>query len=253
MPNSPGADFSFDSALQNKFPESALKGATHLLSCIPPDQNGEDPVLKSIGPELKEMPLKWVGYLSTTGVYGDSKGGWVKESDKPNPQQKRSKRRLSCEKAWQNSGLPIQVLRLPGIYGPGRSAIDNLKRGNAKMIDKPGQVFSRIHVEDIAGSIFHLIHLYNQGINPKIINISDSMPTTNIEVLNFASILTGLSLPEIESFEVASKKMSPMAISFWQENRRVSNELLCNSLGYSLLHPNYKVGLKDCLRVLKIN
>ncbi len=250
--NKPGADIVFDSSTKSFTENSDLKNITHLLSCIPPESNGTDPVLSLLNNELDKMSLSWVGYLSTTGVYGDCKGGWVEENDIPNPQQERSKRRLACEQAWQKTGLPIQILRLPGIYGPGRSAIDNLKQGNNKIVDKPNQVFSRIHVDDIAGAIIYLINLANEGVSPQIINISDNLPTSNIEVMKFAATLTGDRLPQPESFETASKKMSPMALSFWQENRRVSNKMLCKELGYRLIHPTYKDGLLDCFNGINL-
>ncbi len=246
--NSFGADFAFDSATKQLPPSQVIGDATHLLSCIPPSDNGEDPVLTSLKDQLKEMPLEWVGYLSTTGVYGDCKGKWVKEDDPVKPKQARSKRRLACEQAWQASGLPVQILRLPGIYGPGRSALQSIKKNSSKMISKPGQVFSRIHIDDIAGATFHLIELARNGLKPPIINVADDMPTTNVEVLTYAASLLGNSLPPIESFEIASRKMSPMALSFWKENRRVSNQMLCKELGYSLIHPNYQSGLEDCLK-----
>ncbi len=245
--NSPGADVAFDSVAKKIPPLKVLREVTHLLSCIPPDPNGEDPVLTTLSAHLKEMPLEWVGYLSTTGVYGDRKGEWVSEADNPQPEQSRSKRRLSCEQAWEASGLPLQILRLPGIYGPGRSALQSIRNKKIKMIDKPGQVFSRIHVDDIAGAAFHLIHLANKGQRPQIINIADNLPTTNTEVLRFAASLLGIGVPPLEPFESAAKTMSPMALSFWQENRRVSNQMLCKDLGYSLIHPDYQSGLKDCL------
>ncbi len=242
----PGADCVFNSSTQTVPSKSTLNNVTHLLSCIPPNADGEDPVLLSLKKQIENMPLRWVGYLSTTGVYGDCKGKWVDESYIPKPGLSRSKRRLACEKAWQNSGLPVQILRLPGIYGPGRSAIENIKKGNSKMINKPGQVFSRIHIDDIAGAIFHLINLAENGQKPNIINVADNLPSTNIDVMRFAASLLNTSLPPVEQFETAANNMSPMALSFWQENRRVSNQMLCKELGYSLLHPDYKSGLKDC-------
>ena len=244
----PGANIVFNSETKEFPKEAALEGITHLLSCIPPSPNGEDPVLTSIGNLLKNLSLEWVGYLSTTGVYGDRKGEWVSENDQPNPSQLRSKRRLSCEEAWLNSGLSVQILRLPGIYGPGRSVLDGILSGNSKMVDKPGQVFSRIHVEDIAGAIIHLINLAAKGNCPKIINIADNLPTSNLEVMHYAASLLKYRLPPIEPFEIAAKRMSPMALSFWKENRKVSNKMLCEELGYSLLHPDYKIGIQDCLK-----
>ncbi len=246
--NKPGADIVFDSATKNIPKTMDLKDVTHLVSCIPPEKDGSDPVLNLMTKNLSTMSLQWVGYLSTTGVYGDCKGNWVDENSQPQPQQERSKRRLACEEAWLNSKLPVQILRLPGIYGRGRSAIDSILKGNPKIVDKPNQVFSRIHVDDIAGAIIYLINLSQKGIRPNIINIADDLPSSNIEVLRFAASLIGQVLPDPESFEIASKAMSPMALSFWQENRKVSNKMLCKELGYKLLHPSYKSGLKDCLR-----
>ncbi len=244
---SKGADFAFDSSTKQPPCDEIFQGTTHLISSIPPATNGEDPVLQILSSQLKNLSLEWVGYLSTTGVYGDCQGNWVSENDYAKPKQLRSKRRLECEKAWQASGLPIQILRLPGIYGPGRSAIDSIQSGKNKMVDKPGQVFSRIHVDDIVGAILHLINLQAKGNNPDIVNISDNLPTSNVEVLQYAAHLLGHDPPPIQSFEDASKHMNPMALSFWQENRRVSNHRLCKELGYSLIHADYKSGLKACL------
>ncbi len=249
--NSSGADIEFDSNSKDLPPIDDLKTITHVLSCIPPLATGEDPVLTKFLNHLKEMPLQWIGYLSTTGVYGDSKGEWVTENDIPKPQQPRSIRRLACEEAWKHSGLPIQILRLPGIYGPNRSALENFKNEKCKIIEKPGQVFSRIHVDDIAGAVLHLIHKASQGEWPLVVNIADDLPTSNKDVLNFAAKLLEKPLPMVEPFERAIEEMSAMAISFWQENRRVSNHLLCKELGYSLLHPDYQSGLKDCLKHFK--
>ncbi len=246
--NQSGADIAFDSSTGLMPPEEALNGITHLISCIPPSADGKDPVLTKLTSELKKMPLQWVGYLSTTGVYGDRKGNWVNEKDLPQPKQLRSKRRLSCEKAWQATGLPLQILRLPGIYGPGRSAIETIKNGKARMIDKPNQVFSRIHIDDIAGAIAHLIELSANRNHPSIINIADDLPIANIEVLKYAAKLLNAELPKIEPFDLINDELSPMALSFWEENRRVSNEMLCKNLGYKMIHPNYKFGLRDCLK-----
>ena len=246
--NKNGADITFDSEKNECIPESVLEGTTHLLSCIPPGKDGEDPVLKTMGKKIQSIPLEWIGYLSTTGVYGDCKGEWVKESDAPNPQQKRSKRRLRCEQSWQELDLPVQILRLPGIYGPGRSAIESILKESTKMVDKPKQVFSRIHVDDIVAATVHLMHLAAKGIKPNVVNLADNVPCSNIDVLSFAAYLTKKPLPPIEKFEIAAKSMSPMALSFWQENRKVCNHLLCTKLGYNLIHPDYKSGLQDCLQ-----
>ena len=249
---SKGADFTFNG--EKEISHEIFEGVTHVLSCIPPLLNGKDPVLSKLKSQLlNSKNLKWVGYLSTTGVYGDTKGEWVNEKTSPNPQQKRSIRRLSCEKEWLETNLPIQILRLPGIYGPKRSAFEGLLNGTSKMIDKPGQVFSRIHVDDIAGAILFLIHLYSQGRNTSLVNIADDLPTNNLEVIDFAAKLAKKPLPVIVPFEIAKKTMSPMALSFWQENRKVDNKLLCHKLGYSLIYPNFKSGLKNCFSKLKLN
>ena len=247
-----GADFIFNK--DEEVPNKIFEGATHILSCIPPLLSGEDPVLNKLKNQILDAKkLKWVGYLSTTGVYGDTKGKWVNENTPPKPQQERSIRRFSCEKEWLETNLPIQILRLPGIYGPGRSAFENLFNGTSKMIDKPGQVFSRIHVDDIAGSVLFLINLFAQGKNPSIINIADNLPTNNLEVINFAAKLAKKSIPSTIPFDVAKKTMSPMALSFWQENRKVENKLLCKTLGYSLIYPDFKSGLINCFSKLKLN
>ena len=247
---SEGADFIFNT--EKELPNEIFDGATHVLSCIPPLLNGQDPVLLTLKNQLlNSKNLKWVGYLSTTGVYGDTKGGWVNENTTPNPLQDRSIRRFSCEREWIETNLPVQILRLPGIYGPGRSAFESIYNGTTKMIDKPGQVFSRIHVDDIAGSILFLINLYFQGKNPLVVNIADNLPTNNLEVITFAAEIAKKSLPLTIPFEIAKNEMSPMALSFWQENRRVDNGLLCKKLGYSLIYPDYKSGLKNCFSKLK--
>jgi len=249
---SQGADFMFDS--DKEFSNEICEGVTHVLSCIPPLLNGKDPVLSKLKAKLlNSKSLNWVGYLSTTGVYGDTKGTWVNENTCPNPQQGRSIRRFLCEKEWLETRLPVQILRLPGIYGPGRSAFESLLNGTVKMIDKPGQVFSRIHVDDIAGAVLFLINLYSQGKNPTVVNVADDLPTNNLEVIDYAAKLANKPLPSKVPFEIAKTTMSPMALSFWKENRKVDNNLLCKKLGYSLIYPNFKSGLKNCFSQLKLN
>ena len=252
------ADLVFDSNGQDQLDPAALEGITHLLSTIPPDRDGNDPVLSKLLPTLRSLPLRWAGYLSTTGVYGDRQGGWVSEEDEPAPALERSIRRLNCEAAWQRSGLPIQILRLPGIYGPGRSVLNGLQQGRARLIDKPGQVFCRIHVEDIAGACWHLMHRVEQGPSPlpghwTVVNVVDDLPAPTADLLRHAASLLGCALPPLEPFDQIVGSMSPMAQTFWSENRRVRNHRLCQELGYPLLHPNYRVGLQDCLNQDKLN
>ena len=226
--------------------EEIFDGVTHILSCIPPDKNGNDPVLGSLQNKLQDLSLEWVGYLSTTGVYGNTKGDWVSEIDQPNPFQKRSHKRLNCEHEWIKSGLPVQIFRLPGIYGPGRSTFDAIRNKKIKIISKKDQVFSRIHVADITNAIIYLLQNKNSFKFHQIINIADDEPCSQIEVIQYCYDLLGLKMPKPTLFEIAKEELSPIARSFWMENRRVSNKLLCETLGYKLIYKNYKIGLKDC-------
>jgi nucleoside-diphosphate-sugar epimerase len=226
--------------------EKIFDGVTHILSCIPPDKNGNDPVLGKLRNKLENLSLDWVGYLSTTGVYGNSEGDWVSEIDRPNPLQKRSHNRLNCEKEWIASGLPVQIFRLPGIYGPGRSTFDGIKNQTIRVISKKDQVFSRVHVADITNAIIYILQNKNSLKFHQIINISDDEPCSQIQVIQYCYDLLGLRMPKPILFEAAKKELSPIAQSFWMENRRVSNKLLCETLGYKLIYKNYKMGLKNC-------
>ena len=249
------ADLIFDSSNGLLPDASALQGITHLLSTIPPQKQGGDPVMSALLPLLKTLPLEWAGYLSTTGVYGNRNGGWVQESDPPAPGLDRSRRRLECEQAWLNSGLPVQILRLPGIYGPGRSVLDSLRQGKARLINKPGQVFCRIHVEDIAGACWHLIQHSRSNANqrPSIVNVVDHEPTAPADLIRHGASLLGCALPKADDYDDICSEMSPMGRSFWSENRRVSNQLLCRDLNYSLLYPTFREGLQDCLEQDRLN
>ena len=226
--------------------EKIFDGVSHILSCIPPDKNGKDPVLESLESKLKSLSLEWIGYLSTTGVYGNTKGNWVSAIDKPQPNQKRSHNRLNCEKKWIKSDLPVQIFRLPGIYGPGRSTFEAIKNQKIRVISKKNQVFSRIHVADITNAIIYLLQNKDSLKFHKIINIADDEPCSQIEVIQYCYDLLNLKMPEPILFEDARKDLSPIAQSFWMENRRVSNKLLCKTLGYKLIYKNYKLGLKNC-------
>tara|TARA_B100000965_G_C19524288_1_gene728031 strand:+ start:256 stop:1146 length:891 start_codon:yes stop_codon:yes gene_type:complete len=243
--------FFFDSNSKDLPADEIFEGTTHILSCIPPTEKGEDPVLLRLEKRLQNLSLKWAGYLSTTGVYGNTSGNWVTEEDSPNPLQPRSKRRLICENKWINSNLPSQIFRLPGIYGPGRSTIESIIKKNIKVIHKPKQVFSRIHVEDISMAIIHLLQNKNNIDFHQIINISDNLPCSQIEVIKYSYKLLGLKMPNPIQFDEARKFLSPIALSFWEENRKVSNKLLCEKLGYKLIHKDYTSGLKDCLQQIK--
>ena len=226
--------------------EKIFDGVTHILSCIPPDKNGNDPVLEILQNKLQDLPLEWVGYLSTTGVYGNTEGGWVSEIDQPNPFQKRSFNRLNCEKKWIESSLPVQIFRLPGIYGPGRSTFEAIKNHKIRVILKKAQVFSRVHVADITHAIIFLLQNKDNLKFHQIINIADDEPCSQLEVIQYCYDLLGLQLPKPILFEDVKDELSPIAQSFWMENRRVSNKLLCETLGYRLIYKNYKLGLKNC-------
>lgn len=242
------ADFQllFNSETGELPPLEALAGTTHLLSTAPPELSGTDPCLRCLGPLLQELPLRWVGYLSSTGVYGDSQGRWVDEQSAPNePLQARSAARLACERAWADQGLPLQIFRLPGIYGPGRNPLAALSRGLGRLVHKPGQVFGRIHVDDIVGALLHCIALA-PAQRPALLNVTDNLPAPSSNTWSYAAHLLGCELPAFQSYASIEAELSPMAKSFWQENRRVSNQLLCVQLAYQLRYPTYREGLRAC-------
>ncbi len=221
---------------------TALRSASHVLSSVPPDENG-DPVLQALGERLEEArQLSWIGYLSTTGVYGDRGGAWVDEDTPPAPGNPRSQRRLEAETAWlrlqRDHGLAVQVFRLAGIYGPGRSQIAALKAGRARRVVKPGQLFSRIHVADIAGALAASMRRPAPG---RIYNLADDEPAATDEVVSYAARLLGIEPPPAIPFEQA--ELSEMARSFYAENRRVGNTRLRQELGLELAYPSYREGL----------
>jgi nucleoside-diphosphate-sugar epimerase len=222
-------------------PADALADATHVLSTIAPGTNG-DPVLRTCRSLLRRA--RWLGYLSTTGVYGDHRGRWVDETTPAQPSQPRSIERLATERAWQVLGLEaganVDVFRLPGIYGPGRSAIDQVKAGTARRIDKPGQVFSRIHVDDVAGTVLMALSQAHAG---GAFNVADDMPASTADVVAYACELLGKPVPPLLPWAEAQSGMSEMARSFWAENRRVRNDRIKNELGVILRYPSYREGL----------
>ena len=192
--------------------------------------------------------MQWAGYLSTTGVYGNQHGQWVDESTSPTADLlPRSQARLQCEQDWLTSGWPVQVFRLPGIYGPGRNSLVTLQRGDARHVHKPGQVFCRVHVDDIVGALLHCLRL-PAAKRPSIVNVCDNRPAPSSELLGYAAHLLGCPLPQLHWFEAVQDSMSPMALSFWRDNRRVSNRRLTKELGYALLFPSYREGLQACLK-----
>ena len=246
-PNAAG-ELPFDSSTGLVPTAAELQGVSHLLVTAPPDRQGQDPCLSSLKPLLDGLQLQWAGYLSTTGVYGDQHGQWVDESTSPTADLlPRSQARLQCEQDWLNSGWPVQVFRLPGIYGPGRNSLVTLQRGDARHVHKPGQVFCRVHVDDIVGALMHCLRLPTAK-RPSIVNVCDNRPAPSSELLGYAAHLLGCPLPQLHWFEAVQDSMSPMALSFWRDNRRVSNRRLTKELGYALLFPSYREGLQACLR-----
>ena len=237
----------FDSQAPRLPEPGDLAGVTHVLVSAPPDGGPGDPSLRCLAPLLADLPLAWVGYLSTTGVYGCTGGAWVDETAPPRPGARRSQARLEAEEAWRASGLPVQILRLPAIYGPGRSPFAGLRSGRSRLIHKPGQVFSRVHVDDIVGALLHCLTLPAER-RPPVLNACDDCPCPSSEILGYASHLLNLKLPAVERYDAIAADLSPMARSFWAENRRASNRLLCTGLGYRLRYPSYREGLRACLR-----
>jgi nucleoside-diphosphate-sugar epimerase len=222
-----------------------LAGTTHVLVTIPPDEAGQDPVLKRLAMVLAELPLQWLGYLSTTGVYGDQGGGWVDETTPTAPGLERSVARLGCERAWRRSDLPVQIFRLPAIYGPGRTPFESLRTGTARLIHKPGQVFSRIHVDDLVGAMLHCIAL-PVGQRPQTLILADEAPSPSSETLGYAAHLLDCKLPDVQEYAEIAPGLSPMARSFWSENRRASSLLLRETLGYQMRYPTYREGYRAC-------
>lgn len=226
-------------------PPEGLDRATHLLTSAAPSETG-DPVLAALGPEIAALAprLAWAGYLSTTGVYGHHGGDWVDESAPLDPATRRGQLRVMAEAEWQAiPGLPLHIFRLAGIYGPGRGPFAKVKAGTARRIVKPGQVFSRTHVEDIAQVLAASIARPNPG---GVYNVCDDDPAAPQDVIAYAAELLGLPLPPEVPYE--SAEMTPMARSFYAESKRVRNSRIKEELGVKLLYPDYRTGLQALLR-----
>ncbi len=225
--------------------DRAIREATHLLISAGPDADG-DPVLRAVGTQIaaRAASFEWAGYLSTTGVYGDHSGGWVDEDTPLSPSTRRGQWRKDAEAAWSAiPGLPLHIFRLAGIYGPGRGPFAKVRSGTARRIIKPGQVFSRIHVEDIAQIVQASIRHPNPGT---AYNLCDDDPAPPQDVIAHAADLLGLPIPPAEDFDTA--EMTPMARSFYAESKRVRNDRIKTDLGVDLLYPTYKEGLAALLR-----
>jgi nucleoside-diphosphate-sugar epimerase len=235
----------FDGVFPTPEVKSAIGEADAALVSIPQTENG-DPVLTAFGDALAHARrLQAVAYLSTVGVYGDQDGAWVDEETPARPDSPRGRKRLATERAWQQfgtaSGAAIAVLRLAGIYGPGRNALLQVARGDTRRIVKPGQVFNRIHVADIAQAIDAALTQRTAGI----FNVADDEPSPQGDPLVFAARLMGRPPPPEISYQEAAPSMSPLALSFWQDCRRVRNDKLKRELGVNLLYPTYREGLQD--------
>ena len=233
-PTRPG-DVAFDDA------EPALLRATHLLATAPPDQDG-DPVLRRYGDRLGH--LQWAGYLSSTGVYGNRDGGWVDESTEPAPSSPRAARRLDAEEAWWSAcaGVKLDIVRLAGIYGPGRSVLDDVRHGTARRVDAPGHAFGRIHRDDIARLV--LAAAARPPNSARVLHGNDDLPAASADVVAEAARLLGKPLPPLVPLEEALRTMSPMARSFWADNRRVSCRATKAALDLSWRCPTYREGLR---------
>ncbi len=216
----------------------AIATATHILSSVPPAADGSDPVLAAHGPALAAAPARWVGYLSSTGVYGDAQGAWV---DEASPLLGRRSGRVAADLAWRALHPAARIFRLPGIYGPGRSALDRLRAGPVARIDLPGHVFSRIHVDDIVAALF--ASMARGG--PGVFNVADDEPAPGEAVTAHAARLLGLAPSPLTSLDDAN--LSPMGRAFYGENRRVANGKMTRDLGVALRYPDFRAGLAACL------
>ncbi|WP_456305120.1 SDR family NAD(P)-dependent oxidoreductase [Crenalkalicoccus roseus] len=227
---------------------AAIARATHLLVTAPPGEAG-DPVLAAHAAAIAAAPrLRWIGYLSTTGVYGDRGGGWVDEATPPAPGQPRTRRRLEAERAWAAFAprLAVDLFRTGGIYGPGRSPFDALRAGTARRVLKPGHAFSRIHRDDIAHAVLAAIRTAPPA-GLRVLHLVDDAPAESATVLEEAARLLGLPPPPALPFEEALRTMSPMALSFWAENRRVANAATKAALGIAWRYPTWREGLRAIL------
>jgi nucleoside-diphosphate-sugar epimerase len=238
--------FMFDGSAPGAGIADALTGATHILVSAPPDADG-DPVLRQHRGDIERAnALSWIGYLSTVGVYGDSGGAWIDETAKTDPTSARGRRRVAAEQEWlalaEARDVRVQIFRLAGIYGPGRSAIERLREGTAHRIVKPGQVFNRIHVDDIATTV--CAGIAGRGVTAAY-NVADDEPAPPEDVIAFAAAL--LHMPPPPEVPFTDAQLPPMAASFYADTKRVSNARLRQELGVALKFPTYREGLRAIL------
>ncbi|NBX66653.1 MAG: SDR family oxidoreductase [Proteobacteria bacterium] len=241
-------------------PFTALEGVTHLLLSIPPNDGGDPAFTFHADDLLRVESLEWAGLLSSTGVYGDRDGLWVDETSELRPTNKRGSRRALAEAQWQSlltseaqspaakaagrapHTMPIHIFRLAGIYGPGRSALDAVRVGNSRRIDKPGHAFNRIHVEDIVQVLMASMEKPKPG---RAYNVADDKPSPSHEVIAHACEILGMPIPPLIPFDTVDQ--APMARSFYLDNKRVSNARIKHELGVALKYPDYTSGLEACL------
>lgn len=236
--------FDFDQPLED--PLLFLRDTTHLLISTPPDDEG-DPAFRLHADDILQLKsLQWVGYLSSTAVYGDRDGAWVDENSERRPSSKRGSRRLKAEEQWlslfREHGLPVHIFRLAGIYGPGRSALDSVRAGVARRINKPGHAFSRIHVEDIVQVLLASMAKPNPG---QAYNLADDRAAPSYEVIEEACSLLGLTAPPLIPYDEAD--LAPITRSFYADNKRIKNDRIKSELAVALHYPTFKEGLKGCL------
>lgn len=237
-------DQGFEASLWNEtipFPFELLEDVTHILVTIPPDEKG-DPVLRHL--DCSKLSTQWVGYLSATSVYGDHQGAWVTESSSLKPISSRGRQRHLAETQWlerntQGRTFPIHIFRLSGIYGPGRSVLDAIQKGTAERLDKPGHVFSRIHIDDIVSVLLASMSSPQPG---EIYNLADDEPAATADLIAYGCGLLGVDVPPLIPFEKAN--ISQGLREFYAEHKRVSNDKIKEKLGIRLIYPTYREGLK---------
>ena len=247
-PGRGGGDLAGVDVLAFDAAEPALATATHLLATAPPGEAG-DPVLARYGAAIAAAPaLRWIGYLSSTGVYGDRGGGWVDEDTPPLPGSNRSRRRLAAEEEWRRlaGGRAVDIFRLAGIYGPGRSPFDSLRAGTARRVSKPGQMFGRVHRDDIAASVLAAMR-QDRDHTVRVLNLADYEPAENAAVVEEAARLLGMPPPPVLPYEQAAQQMTEMGRSFWAENRRVASAKTQAALKLRWRYPTYREGLRAVL------
>lgn len=247
-PSPDGGDLAGAEVLAFEAAEPALRAATHLLATAPPGEEG-DPVLARYGATIAAAPaLRWIGYLSSTGVYGDRGGAWVDEDTPAQPGSGRSRRRFAAEQEWRllAARCAVDIFRLAGIYGPGRSPFGALRAGTARRVSKPGQMFGRIHRDDIAASVLAAMR-QDRDRTVRVLNLADDQPAENAAVIEEAARLLGIPPPPTLPYEAAAPRMTEMGRSFWAENRRVASAKTQATLGLRWRYPSYREGLRAIL------